>query len=81
MTTVQVYSCSYLAGLSAVGVLRMNVQVFIRRASFERKWRSSERMDELGHELSLVLGYRESSVVGPVCDRDRQWFQHTLAKH
>ena len=32
-------------------------------------------MDELGHELSFVLGYRESSVVVPVCDRDRQGYQ------
>ena len=32
-------------------------------------------MAELSHVLSLVLGYWESSVVGPVYDRDHQGFQ------
>ena len=32
-------------------------------------------MDELGHVLSLVISYRESSVVGPVYDRYLQVFQ------
>ena len=58
MTTMQVYSCSYLASLSAVGVLRTTVQVFVVRALFERKCQRSEWMDDLGHELGLVLGYR-----------------------
>ena len=35
-------------------------------------------MDDLGPVLSLVLGYWESLVVGPVYDRDRQGFQHRL---
>ena len=56
----------------------MTVQVFVGRASFERTFRRSERIDVMGHVLSLVLGYRESSVVGPVCDRDRQGFQQML---
>ena len=38
-------------------------------------------MDDLGPVLGLVLGYCESSVVGPVYDRDHQVFQHTLAEH
>ena len=80
MTTVHVYLCSYLVILSAVGVVQTTVQVFVGRASFERKCQRFERMDELGHVLSLVLGYWESSVVGPVCDRDCQGFQHTLAE-
>ena len=79
MTTVHVYLCSYLVSLYAVGVVRTTVQVFVGRASFERKCRRFERMDKLGHVLSLVLGYQESSIVGPVCDRDCQRFQHTLA--
>ena len=74
MATVQVYLCSYLASLSAVGVVQTTVQVFVGRASVERKCQRSERMDELGHELNLVIGYRESLVVGPVYDRDRQGF-------
>ena len=80
MTTVHVYLCSYLVSLSAVGVVRTTVQVFVGRASFERKCQRFERMDELGHVLSLVLGYWESSVVGPICDMDCQGFQHTLAE-
>ena len=79
MTTVQVYSCSYLASLSAVGVVQTTVQVSVGRALVERKFRRSEQMDDLGHELSLVLGYRESLVPGPVCDRDRQGFQQLFA--
>ena len=38
-------------------------------------------MDELGPVLSLVSVYREYSAVVTVYDRDRQGFQHTLAKH
>ena len=38
-------------------------------------------MDDLGPVLSLVLGYRKSSVVGPVYDRDRQGFQQATRKH
>ena len=63
MTNVHVYSCRYLEILSAVGVVQTTVQVFVGRASFERKCRRSERIDELGHVLSLVLGYWESLVV------------------
>ena len=33
-------------------------------------------MAELSPVLSLVLGYWESSLVGPVYDRDHQGFQH-----
>ena len=33
-------------------------------------------MADLSPVLSLVLGYWESSVVGPVYDRDHQGFQH-----
>ena len=75
MTTVPVYSCSYLVSLSAVGFVRTTVQVFVGRASFERMFRRSERMDELVHMLSLVLGYWESLVVGPVYNRDCQGFK------
>ena len=60
----------------AVGVVRTTVQVFVGRALFERTCRRSERMDELGHGLSLVLSYRESPIVGPVYDKDCQRFQH-----
>ena len=35
-------------------------------------------MDELSLVLSLVLGSWESSVVGPVYNRDHQGFQQTL---
>ena len=56
MTNVQVYSCRYLASLSTVGVVRTTFQDFVGRASFERKYQRSEQMDELGRELSLVLG-------------------------
>ena len=80
MTTVYIYSCICLVSLSAVGVVQTTVQVFVGRASFERKCQRFERMDELGHVLSLVLSYQESLVVGPVCDRDCQGFQHTLAE-
>ena len=59
----------------------MTVQVFVGRASFERTCQMSVPMDELGPVLSLVLGYWESSVVGPICDMDCQGFQHTLAEH
>ena len=76
MTTVYVYSCSCLVSLSAVGVVQTTVQVFVGRASFERKCRRSEQMDELGHVLSIVISYWESSVEGFVCDRYRQGFQH-----
>ena len=38
-------------------------------------------MDDMSPVLSLVLGYWESSVVGPVYDRYHQGFQHTLAEH
>ena len=81
MTTVYVYLCSCLLSLYAVGVVRTTVQVFIGRDLFERTCRRSVRMDDLVHVLSLVLGYWESSVVGPVCDMDCQGFQHTLAEH
>ena len=81
MTTVYVYSCSCLVSLYAVGVVRTTVQVFVGRASFEWKCQMSERMDDLDHVLSLVLGYQESLVVGPVCDRYCQGFQHTLSRH
>ena len=81
MTTVHVYLCSYLVSLYAVGVVRTTVQGFVDRDSFERKCRRFERMDKLGHVLSLVLGYRESSVVGPVCNRDRQGFQNRYEKN
>ena len=80
MTTVYVYYCSCLLSLYAVGVVQTTVQVFVGRASFERKCQRFERMDELGHVLSLVLVYWESSVVGPICDMDCQGFQHTLAE-
>ena len=75
MTTVYIYSCSCLVSLSAVGVVRTTVQVFVGRALFERKCRRSERIDELGHVLSLVLGYWDSLVVGHVCNRDCQGVQ------
>ena len=81
MTTVNVSLCNYLVRLSAVGVVRTTVQIFVGRASFERNCQRYERMDELGHMLSLVLGYQESLVVGPVCNRDHQGFQHTLDDH
>ena len=81
MTTVYVYSCSCLLSLYAVGVVQTTVQVFLAELFFERTFRRSLRMDELGHVLSLVLGYRESLAVGPVYDRDLPGFQHTLAEH
>ena len=81
MTTVYVYLCCCLLILYAIVVVGTTVQVFVGRASFERTCRRSERMDELGHVLSLVLGYREHLVVGPVCDRYCQGFKHTLAEH
>ena len=77
MTTVYVYSCSYLLRLYAVGVVRKSVQVFFGRASFERTCLRYIRMDEMSTVLSLVLGYRVSLVVGPVYDRDRQGFQQS----
>ena len=75
MTTVYVYFCICLLSLYALGVVRTTVQVFVGRASFERKCQMSEHMDELGHILSLVISYQGSSVVVPVCDMDRQGFQ------
>ena len=81
MTNVQVYSCRYLTSLSTVGVVRTTVQVYVGRVSVERKFRRSELMDELGHEMSLLLGYQESSVVGPVCDKYHQRFQQFGADH
>ena len=65
----------------AVGVLQTAVQVFVVRASFEHTGRRFVHMDEVDPVLSLVLGHWESSVVGPVYDRYRQGFQHTLAEH
>ena len=81
MTTVQVYFCSYLAIMSSVAVLQTTVQVSVGRSSVEEKCERSERMDDLGHKLSLVIAYRESLVVRPVCDMDIQGFQHTIAEH
>ena len=81
MTTVYVYSCSCLISMYFVGVVRTTVQFFVGRASFERTCQRSVRIDDLGPVFSLVLGYQESSVVGPVYNRDRKGFQHTLAKH
>ena len=78
MTTVHVYSCSYLVSLSVFGVVQTTVRVFVGRASFEQKCGRSERVDDLGHVLSLVLGYRVSALVGPVCDRDCQVFQQVV---
>ena len=57
MTTMYVYLCSCLLRLYAVGVVQTAVQVFFGRALFERMCQRSVRMDELGHVLSLVLGY------------------------
>ena len=76
MTTVYIYLCSCLLSLYDVGIERTTVQVFVGIASFEWTFRRSERIDDLGHVLSLVLGYRESLVVGLICDRYRQGFQH-----
>ena len=59
-----------------VGVVQTADQVFVGRASFEQTFRRSVCMDEMGHVLSLVLGYWESSVVVPVYNRYRQRFQH-----
>ena len=53
----------------------MAVQVLVGRASFERTGQRFLRMDELGPVLSLVLGYQESSLVGPVYDRNLKGFQ------
>ena len=69
-----IYSFRYLVRLFAVGVVRTTVKVFVGRASFERECQRFERMDELGHVLSLVLGYQESLVVGPVCDNPTKVF-------
>ena len=80
MTTMFVYLCSYLLRLYAVEVVPTDVQVFDGRASFERKVRRFVRMDELCLVLSLVLGYWEYWVVGPVYDRYRQGFQHILPR-
>ena len=77
MTTVYVYYCSCLLSLYAVGVVQTTVQVFVGRASFEQTRQRTVRMDDLGHVFSIVIGYRESLVVGPVCDRYRQGFQHS----
>ena len=74
MTTVYVYLCSCLLRLYAVGFVQTAVQVFVGQASFERTYQRSICMDDLGHVLSLVLGYRESSVVGTVYDRYLQRF-------
>ena len=54
---------------------------FFGQASFECTACRFVQMAELSLVLSLVLGYWESSVVGPVYNRDYQGFQHTLAKH
>ena len=75
MTNMYVYLCSCLLRLYAVGVVRTAVQVFVGRASFECTGRRFLRMDELGPVLSLVLGYWESLVVGPVYDRYCQGFK------
>ena len=80
MTTVYVYSFSCLLSLYAVGFVRTTVQVFVGRYFFEWKCRRSERMDELGHVLSLMLGYWESSLVGPVYDSDCQVFHQLNRK-
>ena len=77
MTTMYVYSWSCLLRLYAVGVVQTAVQVFVGRALFERTGRRSVRMDVMGPVLSLVLGYQESLVVGPVYDRDCQGFQQS----
>ena len=76
ITTMYVYSCSCLLRLYAVGFVRTDVQVFVGRALFERTGRRFLRMDYMGPVLGLVLGYWESSVVGPVYNRDCQGFQH-----
>ena len=52
--------------------------VLVGRALFERTYRRFVRMDELSPVLSLVLGYWESLVVGPVYNSDHQGFQHFL---
>ena len=54
---------------------------FVGRALFERTYLRFVRIAELSPVLSLVLGYWESSVVGPVYNRDHHVFQHTLADH
>ena len=76
-----VYSCSCVLRLYAVGVVQTAVQDFVGWASFERTSRIFVPMDEMGPVLSLVLGYWESLVVGPVYDRNRQGFQNTLPEH
>ena len=58
----------------------MTVRVFVGRALFEQNCQRSERMDELGHVLSLMLGYWESSLVGPVYDSDCQVFHQLNRK-
>ena len=74
MTTVYVYLCSCLLRLYAVGVVRTSFQVFVGRALFERTGRRYVRIDDLGPVLSLVLGYQEYLVVGPVYNRYHQGF-------